>query len=219
MNLPNKLTCLRMLLVPVLVVIAYLPVQALDVTLGFIPIKNLILLAIFCIASFTDYLDGKIARKRNMVTTFGKFLDPIADKLLVVASLLVLVEFRMIPAWIVIITEARELLVAASRMLQAKKGNVVAASWYGKVKTVSQMIAIILAFLCATPFFAFTQGIGTIIYESPMVEGGPLLFQGGMVQFVLNILMSVAMCVSLIASIFSGWDYIKASKDEILESK
>ena len=216
MNLPNKLTCLRMLLVPVLVVIAYIPIEGM---IGFIPLKNLILLAIFCVASVTDYFDGSIARKRNLITTFGKFLDPIADKLLVVASLLVLVEFRMIPAWIVIITEARELLVAASRMLQAKKGNVVAASWYGKVKTVSQMIAIILEFLCATPFFAFTQGIGTIIYESPMVEGGPLLFQGGMVQFVLNILMSVAMCVSLIASIFSGWDYIKASKDEILESK
>ena len=216
MNLPNKLTCLRMLLVPILVIIAYLPI---DGMCGFIPIKNLILLAIFCIASITDFFDGHIARSRNMVTTFGKFLDPIADKLLVVASLLVLVEFRMIPAWIVIITEARELLVAASRMLQAKKGNVVAASWAGKVKTVSQMIAIILAFLCATSFFAFTQGIDTIVYASPADDGGTLLFQGGVLQYVLNILMSVAMCVSLIASIVSGWDYIKASKNEILESK
>ncbi len=216
MNLPNKLTCLRMLLVPVLVVIAYLPIEG---TVGFIPIKNLILLAIFCIASITDYFDGKIARKNNMITTFGKFLDPIADKLLVVASLLILVEFRMIPAWIVIITEARELLVAASRMLQAKKGNVVAASWYGKVKTVSQMIAIILAFLCATSFFAFLEGPDAIVYANVMDEGGPRLFPGGMVQYVLNLLMSVAMCVSLVASVFSGWDYIKASKDEILESK
>jgi CDP-diacylglycerol--glycerol-3-phosphate 3-phosphatidyltransferase len=205
MNLPNKLTCLRMLLVPILVVIAYLPI---DGMCGFIPVKNLILLAIFCIASITDYFDGKIARKNNMITTFGKFLDPIADKLLVVASLLVLVEFRMIPAWIVIITEARELLVAASRMLQAKKGNVVAASWYGKVKTVSQMIAIIFAFLCASPFFAFVNGAEFEAFTN-----------GGVPQFVLNILMSIAMCVSLIASVFSGWDYIKASKDEILESK
>ncbi len=216
MNLPNKLTCMRMILVPILVIVAYLPIEGMC---GFIPVKNLILLAIFCIASITDYFDGKIARKNNMVTTFGKFLDPIADKLLVVASLLILVEFRMIPAWIVIISEARELLVAASRMLQAKKGNVVAASWYGKVKTVSQMIAIILAFLCATSFFAFTAGPNAILYENPMDEGGPLLFRGGMVQYVLNILMSIAMCVSLIASIFSGWDYIKASKDDILESK
>ncbi|MBR6252831.1 MAG: CDP-diacylglycerol--glycerol-3-phosphate 3-phosphatidyltransferase [Clostridia bacterium] len=208
MNLPNKLTCLRMLLVPVLVVVAYLPIEALDTTCGYIPVRYLILLAIFCIASITDYFDGKIARKKNLITTFGKFLDPIADKLLVVASLLVLVEFRMIPAWIVIITEARELLVAASRMLQAKKGNVVAASWYGKVKTVSQMIAIILAFLCVSPFFAFIGGPTTEAFK-----------EGGMIQFVLNILMSIAMCVSLIAAVFSGWDYIKASKDEILESK
>lgn len=208
MNLPNKLTCLRMLLVPVLVVIAYLPIEALDATLGYIPIRYLVLLAIFCVASITDYFDGKIARKKNMITTFGKFLDPIADKLLVVASLLVLVEFRQIPAWIVIITEARELLVAASRMLQAKKGNVVAASWYGKVKTVSQMIAIILAFLCVSPFFAFIYGPEAEMFKA-----------GGMVQYVLNILMSIAMCVALVAAVFSGWDYIKASKNEILESK
>ena len=204
-----------MLLVPVIVVIAYLPI---DGMCSFIPIKNIILLVLFCIASLTDHFDGKIARKRNIVTNFGKFMDPIADKLLVVASLLVLVEFRMIPAWIVIITEARELLVAASRMLQAKKGNVVAASWYGKVKTVSQMIAIILAFVCATPFFGFVNGVDAIIYESPLVDGGALMFPGGMVQFVLNIMMSIAMCVSLIAAVFSGWDYVKASKDEIFEA-
>ena len=208
MNIPNKLTCLRMLLVPVLVVIAYLPIENLDITCSYIPLRNLILLAIFCIASLTDYFDGQIARKNNLVTTFGKFLDPIADKLLVVASLLVLVEFRMIPAWIVIITEARELLVAASRMLQAKKGNVVAAAWAGKVKTVSQMIAIILAFLCVSPFFAFVGGPSSEVFKA-----------GGMVQFVLNILMSIAMCVALITAVYSGWQYIKASKDEILESK
>ncbi len=205
MNLPNKLTCMRMLLVPIIVIIAYIPIEAMC---GFIPVKNLILLIIFSIASITDYFDGEIARNKNMVTTFGKFLDPIADKLLVVASLLVLVEFGWIPVWIVFITEARELLVAASRMLQAKKGNVVAASWYGKVKTVSQMVAIIFAFLCASPFFAFTKGIES---ESFALGGTP--------QFILNILMSIAMCVALIASVFSGWDYIKASKDDILESK
>ncbi len=205
MNLPNKLTCLRMLLVPVLVIVAYLPI---DGMCGFIPVKNLILLAIFCIASITDYFDGHIARKKNMITTFGKFLDPIADKLLVVASLLVLAEFDMIPVWIIFVTEARELLVAASRMLQAKNGKVVAASWYGKVKTVSQMIAIILAFICSSPFFAFVDG--------PEADAFKV---GGTPQFVLNILMSIAMCVSIVAAVFSGWDYIKASKNEILESK
>jgi len=210
MNIPNKITCLRMLLVPVLVIIAYLPIEVLDncIPNTYIPIRYLVLLVIFGIAAITDHFDGSIARKKNLITTFGKFLDPIADKLLVVASLLILVEFRIIPAWIVIITEARELLVAASRMLQAKKGNVVAASWYGKVKTVAQMTAIIFAFLCVSPFFAFVDGPAAEAFKD-----------GGMVQFVLNILMSIAMCVSLIASVFSGWDYIKASKDDILESK
>lgn len=207
MNLPNKLTCMRMFLVPILVVVAYLPIDAMC---GFIPAKNLILLAIFCLASITDYFDGMIARKKNLITSFGKFLDPIADKLLVVASLLILVELEYIHAWIVIITEGRELLVAASRMLQAKKGNVVAAAWSGKVKTVSQMIAIIFAFLCSSPFFAFVHGMSDDVFAKGTA---------GIVQFVLNILMSVAMCVALVASIISGWGYIKMSKDEILESK
>jgi len=206
MNLPNKLTCLRMLLVPVFVVVAYLPIYK---TVGdFIPLKHIILLAIFCAASFTDYLDGHIARKRKMVTTFGKFLDPIADKLLVLAALLVLVEFRTIPAWIVIVMEGRELLVAASRMLQAKKGNVVAASMFGKVKTVSQMIAIILALLAYSPFYAFFGGPNSLDFTA-----------GEQPQFILNILMSIAMTVAIITSILSGMQYVLASKDEILQSK
>ena len=206
MNLPNKLTCLRMLLVPVFVVVAYLPIYK---TVGdFIPLKNLILLAIFCVASLTDYFDGHIARKRNLVTTFGKFLDPIADKLLVLAALLVLVEFKTIPAWIVIIMEGRELLVAASRMLQAKKGNVVAASMFGKVKTVSQMIAIIFALLAYSPFFAFVNGPLSLDFTA-----------GEHPQFLLNIIMSIAMTVAIITSILSGLQYVMASKDEIFASK
>ena len=140
MNLPNKLTCLRMILVPILVIVAYL---AIDTVYGFVPLKNIILLVIFCLASITDFFDGYLARKNNMVTSFGKFLDPIADKVLVISALLILVEFGLIPAWVVIIMESRELLVSASRMLQAKKGIVVAASMAGKVKTNAQMYAII----------------------------------------------------------------------------
>ena len=208
MNLPNKLTCIRMLLGPIIVIFAYLPIEAFESQCGFIPVRFLVLLALFCIGSITDYFDGEIARKKNLVTTFGKFLDPIADKLLVVACLLVLAEFDLIPVWIIFVTEARELLVAASRMLQAKNGNVVAASWYGKVKTVSQMIAIILAFLSASPFFAFVDGIESEAFAN-----------GGMAQYVLHIFMSIAMCVALITAVFSGWDYIKASKQLIMESK
>ncbi len=205
MNLPNKLTILRILLVPILVVLAYIPIEGMC---GFVPTKNIVLLVLFCIASITDFFDGYIARKYNMVTSFGKFLDPIADKILVLSSLLVLVDFDLLPAWVVIIMESRELLVAASRMLQAKKGVVVAASMAGKIKTNAQMYAIILAFICNTPFFAFINGAESDIFKV-----------GGMPQFVLNILMSITMVVAIITSIISGWDYIKVSKDEILESK
>ena len=213
MNLPNKLTILRMLLVPILVVIAYIPIEGMC---GFVPTKNIILLVIFCVASITDFFDGYIARKNNLVTSFGKFLDPIADKILVLSSLLILVDPKfnaIIPAWIVIIMESRELLVAASRMLQAKKGVVVAASMAGKIKTNAQMYAIILAFICNTPFFAFAKGTEGFASVAGVV---PEFLTA---QFVINVLMSLTMVVAIITSVISGWDYIKASKDEILESK
>ena len=199
MNLPNKITMARIALIPFMLIVPLFNVEA--TVLGGIPVENLIILAIFLIASFTDYLDGHLARKHNIVTTFGKFLDPIADKLLVITALIMLVEWGIIPSWIPIITVAREFLVSGVRMLAAGEGTVIAASMLGKIKTVSQMIAISLAFVSTSAFFAFVSE-----------ELIPL-------QLGINILMSIAMIVSVIATIWSGTDYLAKSKDVILKSK
>jgi CDP-diacylglycerol--glycerol-3-phosphate 3-phosphatidyltransferase len=198
MNLPNKITLARICLIPLMVIIPFLNIQG--IWFG-VPISNLIILAIFLIASFTDYLDGYIARKYNLITDFGKFLDPIADKLLVITALIMLVEFGMIPGWIPIIILAREFMVSGIRMLAAGKGNVIAASMLGKIKTVSQMIAITLAFIDPNPFFAFSRGN---LYGSLLI---------------LNIFTYITLMISVIATIWSGADYFIKSKDIVLRSK
>ena len=137
MNLPNKLTLLRIALIPVFMVVLYL---------GF-PGANWVALAIFIIASFTDLLDGKIARKYNLVTDFGKFADPLADKILVTAAMLWFVELGQMPAWALLIVVTREFAVSGLRMLASNKGRVIAAGWSGKVKTASTMACIVLMFL------------------------------------------------------------------------
>ena len=145
MNLANKLTILRMILVLVMIVIPYIGIQG--EILG-IPISYCIINFIFIIASITDKLDGYIARKRNEITTFGKFLDPLADKILVISAMMILVEFTKLPAWIPAITITREFIVSGYRLIAVEKGGkVIAASVWGKLKTVTQMIAIILAFI------------------------------------------------------------------------
>lgn len=199
MNLPNKITVARMLLIPIMIIVPYLGFN--NILFGSVTIGSFITLIIFLIASFTDFLDGYLARKNNLVTTFGKFLDPIADKLLVLSALIMLVEQGIIPGWIPIIIAAREFIVSGIRMLAAGDGKVIAASWYGKVKTVSQMVAISLAFLSTNTFMQFTSvemGTGTLI---------------------LNILMSLAMIVAVLMTILSGVDYFMKSKDIVLRSK
>ena len=137
MNLPNKLTLLRIILVPVFMAVLYM---------GF-PGANWVALAIFIIASFTDLLDGKIARKYNLVTDFGKFADPLADKMLTTAAMLWFVENGQMPAWVLLIVLVREFAVSGLRMLASNKGRVIAAGWSGKVKTASTMACIVLMFL------------------------------------------------------------------------
>ena len=137
MNLANKLTIFRMILVPVMVVFAYIPIGG-DVYT--VPVEMLIMDLIFIIASITDKLDGYIARSRNQVTTFGKFLDPLADKILVLTAMILLVERGLLPAWIPVIVLAREFIVSGFRLVAVEKGGVViAASVWGKLKTVTQM--------------------------------------------------------------------------------
>ena len=137
MNLPNKLTMLRILLIPVFMVVLYWD----------FPGATWVAVAIFIIASFTDLLDGKIARKYNLVTDFGKFADPLADKTLVTAALLWFVEIGQMPAWALLIVLVREFAVSGLRMIASDKGRVIAAGWSGKVKTASTMVCIVLMFL------------------------------------------------------------------------
>lgn len=136
MNLPNKLTLLRILLVPVFVFLLLCPI--------FGEANKWIVLAIFCIACFTDFLDGKIARKYNMITDFGKFMDPLADKLLVCSALICLIDLGKLPSWFVVIVIAREFVVSGLRLIAVDNGIVIAASWWGKFKTAFQMTLIIL---------------------------------------------------------------------------
>lgn len=135
MNLPNKLTVLRVIMIPFFLIA--LMVDA-------VPGGKWIAVTIFCVASITDLLDGKIARKYNLVTNFGKFMDPIADKLLVCSALIALIERERIAAWVVIIIIGRELIISGLRLVASDSGVVIAADWWGKVKTTVQMIMIIV---------------------------------------------------------------------------
>ncbi|MCK5761388.1 MAG: CDP-diacylglycerol--glycerol-3-phosphate 3-phosphatidyltransferase [Candidatus Izimaplasma sp.] len=151
MNLPNKLSFMRVLLVPVLVIIYYLNIE-----LGL-----MFLAPIFVVASLTDFLDGYIARKHNLVTTFGKFIDPLADKLLVMATLLLLNDAGIVPMWITIIIMSREFIVTGIRLITVGEGKVIAASKLGKIKTASTMIALIL--LLMYPYANIFAEIGLYI--------------------------------------------------------
>ena len=136
MNLPNKLTVFRVLLIPFFVVFLLVPI--------FGEADKWIALAIFVIASLTDLADGKIARKYNLVTDFGKFMDPLADKLLVCSAMICLIELGRIPSWIVVVIIAREFIISGFRLIAVEKGRVIAASYWGKFKTTFQMIMVIL---------------------------------------------------------------------------
>ena len=190
MNLPNKHTILRIIMIPVFIALFLYC----DSTLG-----KILCTVVFALASFTDFVDGHIARKYNLVSNFGKFADPLADKILVLSAMLILVEAGNLPAWIPIIVLFREFVVSGYRLIAVEKGGeVIAANIWGKIKTVTQMIAIILMFINinnTNVFGAFVKG---------NLEGMPL---------VINILATVTMLVSVIATIFSGWSYIKNGKD------
>ena len=148
MNLPNKLTVFRVILIVPFVLLllgGYAQWGWFTAIFGTIlEYTDYIALALFIIASLTDLLDGKIARKYNLVTNFGKFMDPLADKLLVCAALICLIELQRIPAWIVIIIISREFIISGFRLVASDNGVVIAASYWGKFKTTFQMIAVIL---------------------------------------------------------------------------
>ncbi|HJJ04848.1 MAG TPA: CDP-diacylglycerol--glycerol-3-phosphate 3-phosphatidyltransferase [Clostridiaceae bacterium] len=198
MNLANKLTLFRIILVPIMVIIPFLNI---DATFLGIPVTWIIIDIIFIIASITDKLDGHIARSKNQITTFGKFLDPIADKILVISAMIMLVEDGRLPAWIPIIVLFREFIVSGYRLVAVQnEGKVIAASIWGKLKTVTQMLALIVALIDTNAFGAiFTKSLST--YE-----------------FIINLFVTIMMSISVVATIASGIDYVKDGK-ELLKDK
>lgn len=183
MNTPNRLTLLRIVLIPIFVVFALLRAQW----------AQYVALLIYILACITDMLDGRIARARNLVTNFGKFADPIADKLLVMAALVVLVASGRMPAWVCIVMLAREFIISGLRLVAAGNGRVIAAGKLGKLKTVFQMSATI-ALMLLVP-----------------VTGRALLGRFGVV--LANVLMYIATFLTIV----SGAEYILNNRDCIRE--
>ena len=172
MNLANKLTLLRVILIPFFIVCFYIPnlvVNTISVNNYLIPYANLLGLVIFLLAAITDFIDGYIARKYNMITDFGQFMDPLADKLLVTAALLILLENGLIAGWVVFIILAREFIVTGFRTIAASKGVVIAAGWLGKIKTVVQFIMISTLLLLNYPFELFNWPVDQIFVALAVV--------------------------------------------------
>lgn len=211
MNLANKLTIFRILLVLVMVIISYIPISG---KFFDIEISMIIINIIFIIASITDKLDGTIARKRNQITDFGKFLDPIADKMLVLSAMLILVEKNLLPAFIPIIVLIREFAVSGYRLIAVEKdGKVIAANIWGKIKTVTQMVGISLMFLTRFPYFDFLHRASS--FKETYNNSAYIYMNAG--EYIINILASIMITISVIATIISGWKYLKEGKELLLK--
>lgn len=192
MNLPNKITVSRIMLIPLFLVIMLVDFSWGEMNfLGAeMPVTHFVGALIFIIASTTDWIDGHLARKHNLVTNMGKFLDPLADKLLVSAALIVLVELGFAASWIVIVIISREFAVTGLRLILAGTGEVVAANMLGKIKTWAQIVAISALLLHNTIFELIN------------------------IRFDL-----IALWVALIFTIWSGWDYFYKNREVLVNSK
>lgn len=191
MNLPNKLTMLRMLLVIVFVVFMCLPTK-------FVWAKY-VSLGAFVVASITDFLDGYISRKKNLVTKFGKIMDPLADKMLVASGFILLATAGVIPAWMAVIIVLRDFFVTGLRNFGADNNKDLAASLTGKVKTVFQLLAIILALIG-------TYNFGDFVTQSLVMTP---------IELLINIGMSVSVAAAVLATVWSLIDYIARFKDSV----
>lgn len=192
MNLPNKITISRIMLIPLFLFIMLFPFQwgTLHILGADLPVTHLVGALIFIFASVTDWVDGYYARKYNLVTNLGKFLDPLADKLLVSAALIVLVELGLAASWIVIIIISREFAVTGLRLVLAGEGEVVAANMLGKIKTWTQIVAISALLL------------HNVIFE--------------LIGFPFD---DIALWVATFFTIWSGWDYFAKNKEAFMNSK
>lgn len=199
MNLPNKITLSRIILVPFFMIIMFLP----------IPYVNLIAFLVFVIAASTDCVDGHLARSKNMVTNFGKFLDPLADKLLVTAALIALVGQDKLPSWIATVIIAREFIVTGIRLIASGEGRVIAASMWGKVKTVTQIIAISLLLIDKYRLPAEESDIFMLGKLETLFAN----FIQAPLEGFIGILSTIMVIVAVITTIYSGYDYIVKNKD------
>ncbi|WLR52403.1 CDP-diacylglycerol--glycerol-3-phosphate 3-phosphatidyltransferase [Bacillus tianshenii] len=191
-NLPNKITLSRIILIPIfmLFMLANLPFGTVNIGTEAVPVAHVIGAAIFIFAALTDWVDGYLARKYNLVTNMGKFLDPLADKLLVSAALISLVEMGFAAAWMVIVIIGREFAVTGLRLVAAAEGEVLAASQLGKIKTTVQMVAIAALLFHDQPFASFGFPLGMI-----------------------------ALWLAVFFTILSGWDYFYKNRVILLKSK
>lgn len=211
MTTANKITLTRIAMIPFFIYFAAQPMLIIDrgnFIVSF-PTCTVIALVLFCVASFTDFLDGYVARKYNQVTDFGKFVDPLADKLLVASALILFVEQKAMAGWMVCIILARELIITSLRVVAANKGVVMAATWTGKVKTCVQIGGIIVIYLhyiitgALANGVAFADGDGvTAVMVMPHTDGMPLL-------------LTIVGWVVTLVTIYSGYDYLKKNWDLI----
>ena len=189
MNIANKLTIFRIFLVPVFIVCFLVN----------FPFHGFLALVIFAVASLTDMIDGKLARKYNLVTEFGKLMDPLADKILVISALILFVEKDLIFGWIVLIIIARELLVTSVRLVAVNSGKVIAASIWGKMKTVTQLVGIVLMLL---EFSIMEMGIEKLSFINNLY--GMNLGIGQIILYIATVL-----------TVFSGYEYMKENWEYI----
>lgn len=191
MNLPNKLTMLRIFMVPVFVVFMCLPVE--------LKWARYVALAVFVIAAVTDFFDGYISRKNNIVTKFGKIMDPLADKMLVASGFILIATAGIIPAWMAVIIVIRDFFVTGLRNFGADKNQDLAASLSGKVKTVFQLLAVVFA-------LAGTYNFGDFIAQSITMTP---------IELFINIGMTVSVAAAVLATVWSLIDYIVRFKDDV----
>ena len=214
MTTANKITLTRIAMIPFFIYFAAQPMLIIDETryLAAFPTSTVIALVLFCVASFTDFLDGYVARKYNQVTDFGKFVDPLADKLLVASALILFVEQKAMAGWMVCIILARELIITSLRVVAANKGVVMAATWTGKVKTCVQIGGIIIIYLYYIIVGALASGAAGLCFVTadgptsaifvPRADGAPLL-------------LTIVSWVVTLVTIYSGYDYLKKNWDLI----
>lgn len=195
MNLPNKLTVLRMIMVPFFVLALLWP----------FPHHYLVALALFEIASYTDHLDGKLARKYHQITDFGKFMDPLADKILVISALVCFVSLGLCDVWLVLLIIAREFMVTSIRLVAAGKGTVIAANNWGKIKTVSQIVAI-----CVILLLQYIAELGSLELVQFVNQDVLMLFWA-----IGEIFLAIATFFAVLSGLVylrQNWDIVKNAK-------